>query len=425
MTMRIEKVDRRGLTYTETVIANPRPRCPHTSVFPVHAGRGCLRPLFALLFCGLLGCSSSSTPAEPGPAPVADDADLDVRATSEEKAYDITATLSITLIGADAALTGDARTAKMQDLAREKIDTVTRALDTELAQRWPDAKSVVAVLRTTTPKRRDFHLDPDDAATSTFGYWAQVASAIAPTSMATKVVIGRETVTLGWAPAGTASDAYPRYGELFADGLDVAVSGDDGSLRDALASLPSSVLVAGQRVDVRVTFTDDFASAAKAADVVVYRDRAAPSMGGIVLSSKTQLFVFDGADSYTASADAVLDASGDADVVTTDDAAALVRALVGESSWTPKSWQRVLDESSGGRRVHLVRGITDGPKISMLADVARIGEACRANTDCGAADSLCIAGACGAACADDSGCPQGKTCAAVSSKVLGPIRQCL
>jgi len=392
----------------------------------VHAGRVRLRPLVPLLFfCGLLGCSSSSAPADPGPAPLADDANLDVRATSEPKAYDITTTLAITLVGADAALTSDARTAKMQELARAKIDAVTRALDAELAQRWPDAKSLVSVLRTTTPKRRDFHVDPDDAATSTFGYWAQVTSPIAPASLATKLVVDGSNVTLGWEPAGTAVDAYPRYAELFADGLDVAVSGDDGTLRAALASLPTSVLVSGQRVEVRVAFTDDFGSAAKQADIVVHRDRVAPSMDGVVLPSKTQLFVFEGADSYTASADAVLAAGGDDDVVTTDDAAALVRSIVGESTWTPKSWQRVLGESSGGRRVHLVRGITDGPKISMLADVAKIGETCRANDECGASDSLCIGGACGAACADDAGCPEGKTCAAVSSKVLGSIRQCL
>jgi hypothetical protein len=88
--------------------------------------------------------------------------------------------------------------------------------------------------------------------------------------------------------------------------------------------------------------------------------------------------------------------------------------------WVPHSWDSILKKMNDvGERswVHVygVHGIDDDPKVSPLADASKVGAACKADADCGAPDSRCLAVSaskhvCGVACADDAGCPTGTRC---------------
>jgi hypothetical protein len=87
---------------------------------------------------------------------------------------------------------------------------------------------------------------------------------------------------------------------------------------------------------------------------------------------------------------------------------------VGERSWV---------------HVYGVHGIDDDPKVSPLADAAKVGASCAKDSDCGAPDSRCIASSstkkvCGIACADDAGCPTGTKCVLPKGRTSADDLQC-
>jgi hypothetical protein len=287
-------------------------------------------------------CSSASEgQVETDPVESAD-ANLDYRATNG-KEFDVTGRAEVTLEGEDAALEGDARAAKFEELAKTKIDAITRALDAELWRIWPEArrqneKNIVAMIRMASPKRGDFMVEGNAAA---FSYWAQVAG---PNDLLTSLPLERDgdkkltklsidgaELVLEWSEAAQTADAYPRYAEMFEDGtLDIAihVGGDHYTPRNDLnesqaiydellalgmrspvasfadlkldsAPFEGSLDVAGKQVAVRATLVhadmapddqlDDlvtkFKARAKEADVVVYRGHAGTNLdySGVVV----------------------------------------------------------------------------------------------------------------------------------------------
>jgi hypothetical protein len=282
-----------------------------------------------LALCLAAACSSA-TEEETTPVESAD-ANLDYRATNG-KEFDVTGRAEVKLEGADTALEGDARAAKLEELARAKIDAITTALDAELWRIWPEArrqreKNIVAMIRMASPKRGDFMVDGNAAA---FSYWAQVAGpndllATLPLEQdgdkkLTKLSVDGADLLLEWSEAAETADAYPRYAEMFEDGtLDIAihVGGDHYTPRNDLnesqaiydelvaiglrspvtsfadlkldsAPFEGSLDVAGRPVAVRATLVhadmapddklDDlvtkFKARAKEADVVIYRGHA-------------------------------------------------------------------------------------------------------------------------------------------------------
>lgn len=187
--------------------------------------RRLLRFSGSLTLCVVAACSSSAVEEETTPVESAD-ANLDYRATNG-KEFDVTGRTEVTLEGEDAALEGDARAVKLEELARMKIDAITRELDAELWRLWPEArrqheKNIVAMVRMSSPKRGDFMVEGNAAA---FSYWAQVAG---PNDLLTSLPLQRDgekkltkltvdggDVVLEWNEAAETADAYPRYAEMF------------------------------------------------------------------------------------------------------------------------------------------------------------------------------------------------------------------
>lgn len=313
---------------------------------------------------------------------------------------------------------------------------------------------------------------------------------------------GPENLQVTLTPEARSLNAYPKYLDLFADGLDVSVhfGGDHDDppqdinharsmYDDLIASgfkspvnkfedlkidsgpLTSSITVKGTKVPVRVSIfhvdmstpdtrqllVDAYKKSMHDADVVVYDGHAGRQLdwSGVVLAykparvsitaadfknietgDKQQLYLFNGCETYTGYADKLYENPkrnvDNTDVITTGNFSAIqpkANQVIGflhqlidqkNGAWVPHSWDSVLGKMNAiGERswVHVygVHGIDDDPKVSPLADPAKIGAACAADADCGAADSRCLAvdsshKVCGAACADDSGCPNGLKC---------------
>src|SRR5690606_3345901 len=142
------------------------------------------------------------------------------------------------------------------------------------------------------------------------------------------------------------------------------------------------------------------------------------------------IYLFNGCETYTGYSDQLYlnpeRTPENTDVITTANYSAIQRQanqviafihqLVDErdGAWVPRSWDSVLARmNAAGERswVHVygVHGLDDNAKVSPLADVSRAGASCSSDTDCGAADSRCVARSstqkvCGVACADSSGC---------------------
>ena len=316
-------------------------------------------------------------------------------------------------------------------------------------------------------------------------------------------------------PIQSSLNAYPKYLELFADGLDISVTvgGDHDtppqdidharSIYDDLVAsgfkspvatfadlkidsgpLTSSIKVQGRDVPVRVTITDvdmstpetrqllvdAFRASMKNADVVIYDGHAGRELtySGVVLAynparvsvpastfkdiettDKQQLYLFNGCETYTGYADSVYEnpkrTTLNTDIITTGNFSAIqskanqvlsfIHSLIDQKNgqWIPRSWDSVLGKMNAvGERswVHVygVHGLDDNPKLSPLADPSKIGRACSADSDCGAADSRCIRGAsgkvCGAACADTTGCPTGTACVLPTGRTSPDDQQC-
>ena len=113
--------------------------------------RRLLRFSGSLALCVASACSVAPQGEEETTPVETDDANLDYRATNG-KEFDVTGRAEVKLEGADAALEGDARAAKLEELARAKIDAITTALDAELWKLWPEdrrqnEKNIVAMIR--------------------------------------------------------------------------------------------------------------------------------------------------------------------------------------------------------------------------------------------------------------------------------------
>lgn len=472
-----------------------------------------------------LAAACSSGPTAPDEA-ATDEANLDYRSTVGRE-YNVVGESRIDLTGDDAALTGEARAAKAQELARAKVDAITRALDAELQRIWPvqrrtDEKNVIVMVRMATPRGDALR---EDGAGYRFTYRAQAAGpnnlleslplALDGDRKTLALALGEERVALAWSPSAETADAYPRYAEMFEDGLDIAihVGGDHytprNDLRESQAiyddlvamglrspvgsfadlkldsgAFQGTLAVGAAQVPVRARLVhadmapddaldllvDAWKKAASAADVVIYRGHAGVDLtyNGVVvhynprvaipmsafkamdLPSKYQLFVFDGCETYTGYADAILAHPGkderNADVITSVNfGSSLVRAesvsallhgmLDGVGGrWVPRSYDALMKRVNDAQRgpwtsIYGVHGLSDNPRLSMLSDAARLGRACTTNAQCGGGDNLCVTLAsgkvCGAACTDSSGCPGGTKCTAVRSQSLGSIKQCL
>ncbi|OJY21066.1 MAG: hypothetical protein BGO98_13910 [Myxococcales bacterium 68-20] len=233
----------------------------------------------------------------------------------------------------------------------------------------------------------------------------------------------------------------------------------------------SRINVKGESVDVRVRLfhvdmttsemrqplIDAYKESMKSADVVIYDGHAGRSLdySGVVFAykparvaipagkfkdiesnGKQQVYLFNGCETYTGYADKLYENPArnpaNTDIITTGNYSAIQRkanqvisfihSFIDQRSgtWVPRSWDSVLSRMNAvGERswVHVygVHGIDDNPKVSPLADVSKVGVACRSNADCGSADSRCIAVSsnrrvCGVACADSAGCPSGTRC---------------
>lgn len=274
-----------------------------------------------------------------------DESALDYRSTVGRE-YDIAGQATVTLSAADAALTGAARDEKIKELVRGKVDAVTRALDAELLRLWPESRreaeeNIIVMLRQSTFGSEDIEVDGDKLR---FSYRAQAAG---PTNMLDTLPLERtgesrvlqlkigegdaaETLPLAFRVAEQVSDAYPKYQDLFADWLDIAVhvGGDHydprNDLREAQAiydelvtlglkppvaafadlKLDSGAFVGaidfgGKAIPVRATLVhadmapadkldllvDAYKKAASTADIVVYRGHAGTAMdfNGVVV----------------------------------------------------------------------------------------------------------------------------------------------
>jgi hypothetical protein len=77
-----------------------------------------------------------------------------------------------------------------------------------------------------------------------------------------------------------------------------------------------------------------------------------------------------------------------------------------------------------------VHGLDDNAKVSPIADVSKVGQACTTDAQCGSADAKCVQKSstqkvCGVACADSSGCPTGTKCVLPRGLTSLDDRQCL
>lgn len=444
--------------------------------------------------------------------------------------FDVVGEVSVPMVGLDANLAGDERTARASSIAKDKITDITEALDKKLFEIWPEEKrskekNVIAMIRMATPGGGELR-EVDGG--YVFTYHAQVAGPNAllellplardgvSRSLALEFGIHAEALTLNWSPAAQTANSYPLYADMFEDGLDVYihVGGDHLTPRHDLDEakaiytelttslglrspvgrfedlkidsrpLKGSMTVAGKAVEIRAslvwadmapadkldTLLDAFRDHAKTADVVIYRGHAGTQLdySGVVahynprvsipatefrnldLPSKYQLFFFDGCETYTGYADQIYEHpkkdEKNADVITSVSyASALYRGegvrsflhsvidKTGEK-WIPRSWDDVISSLNKNQlgpwtSIYGVHGLEDNPRVSMLADTSWIGHACTYHSDCRGDDSLCVAmpsgKSCGAACTDDSGCPTGDKCIAVTSQRFGTTRQCV
>lgn len=317
-------------------------------------------------------------------------------------------------------------------------------------------------------------------------------------------------------PIERSLNAYPKYLELFEDGLDIGVhlGGDHNTppqdinharsvYDDLVASgfkspvsrfddlkidsgpLTSTIKVKGQSVPVRVRIVhadmstpetrdllvDAYKASMKSADVVIYDGHAGRQLdySGVVLAynparssipanefkniestAKQQVYLFNGCETYTGYADKVYENPNrnttNTDIITTGNFSAIQRqanqvisfihSFIDQRSgaWIPRSWDSVLTGmNSVGERswVHVygVHGLDENPKLSPLADASKIGTECSQDSECGAADSRCLAVSstkkvCGAACADTSGCPSGTRCVLPRGRTSVDDQQC-
>lgn len=461
------------------------------------------------------GCSSAG---EDGTEETADE--LNYRSTAGQE-FALTTQVTFTLPTSVSSLAeGADKQAAIAKHADGLRGTVTTAIVTELDRIWPEDYRVTSAgvsveFRQKTAKVSDLVQAGDGSYSMTVNTEFSgikdlekklpLTTKDGKTFLPVKADVGSGTpvdLQVFISPIASSLNAYPKYLDLFADGLDISVhvGGDhndppqdiaharsiyDDLVRSGFKSpvnrfedlkidsgpLTSSITVKGAKVAVRVnvfhvdmstpdtrdTLVQAFKNAVKSSDVVIYDGHAGRQLtySGVVLAykparssvpastfkdieskAKQQVYLFNGCETYTGYADAMYENPNrtpeNTDIITTGNFSAIqskanqvisfIHSFIDQKNgaWIPRSWDSVLGKMNAvGERswVHVygVHGLDDNPKLSPLADVSKIGKTCVSDSECGAADSKCIAVSatkrvCGAACADTAGCPTGTQC---------------
>ncbi len=454
----------------------------------------------------------------------ADDVDssadeINYRSTAGQE-FDLSTTVTFAVPAEAQGLEGEARETAITTRADALRTSVTSAISAELDRIWPEDQRIrrtgaAIQFRQASATYRDLKASADGTryTMTVSGEFAAVKDIERKLPMktdggktflpvSTDLGSGTEELQVFLTPVERSRNAYPKYLELFEDGLDIAVhvGGDHNEppqdinharsiYEDLVASgfrspvsrfedlkidsapLTSKIAVKGAAVDVRVRIfhvdmtppdarqplIDAYKTSMKSADVVIYDGHAGRRLdySGVVLAykpsrvsitanefkdiestDKQQVYLFNGCETYTGYADKLYEnpkkTPDNTDVITTGNYSAIqpkanqviafIHSFIDQRSgaWVPRSWDSVLARMNAvGERswVHVygVHGIDDDPKASPLADPSKVGAACTADADCGAADSRCLSVSstrkvCGIACADSAGCPSGTKC---------------
>ena len=178
-------------------------------------------------------CSSSAAIPESGSS---EDA-INYR-SSVGREYAIKATTSVTLAGDDAKLEGDARLVRAKVLAREKVDAITAALNTQLMVVIPEAERTTRTGMAIMLRANSFGFDDLVERDGNFGFAYKAESAgsneflkrlegPAEGTRTTQVTLGAgesaEKITISFIPEAVTGNAYPQYREMFKDGLDIGI----------------------------------------------------------------------------------------------------------------------------------------------------------------------------------------------------------
>jgi len=258
--------------------------------------------------------------------------------------YDVAGTVTLQLSTEDLLLAGAARQARLTERVASKSEQVTQTLDARLWEIWPEARrqsseKVVIMMRAGSTTQSGLKALGDGA--YEFTYRAEVAGPAAllqqlPLEEGARLDLdvpddsGTQTIALRFKPSAQTANSYPRYLELFKNGMEITihVGGDHLTPRhdlveaqaiyDSLVSLglrspvarfedlkidsaPFSGLVnvAGRAVAVHAylfhadmapddqleRLLDAFKKRVKTADVVIYRGHAGPQIdySGVVV----------------------------------------------------------------------------------------------------------------------------------------------
>lgn len=459
--------------------------------------------------------------------------EINYRSTAGQE-FELSATITFKVSAETQALQGGEKEKAVNTQATTLRNSVTSAITSELDKIWPQAERLTRAgaavqFRQTTASFRDLTALADGT-----GYSLTIAGEFAGVKdlerrlplktegektflpVTTDVGAGPQELQVFLKPIERSLNAYPKYLELFEDGLDIGVhvGGDHHeppqdinharSVYDDLVAsgfkspvakfedlkidsgpLTSSIKVKGNDVAVRVKLfhvdmstpetrqlvIDAYKASMKNADVIIYDGHAGRRLdySGVVLAykparasvtanehatiettTKQQVYLFNGCETYTGYADKVYENPNrtpeNTDIITTGNFSAIqpkanqvnafIHSLIDQKSgaWIPRSWDSVLGRmNTVGERswVHIygVHGLDDNPKVSPLADVSKIGLACTRDSECGAADSKCITvtaakKVCGVACADDGGCPSGTKCVLPRGRTSADDQQC-
>ena len=194
----------------------------------------------------MLGASVALTLAACSAAPVEskaqDSAAIDYRSTTGQE-YALGATLRFQLSAEDQSAPLEDRPALLEKAARKHIDTVTTAVNAELARLWPEADrlkkpGVAVMLRQSAPLLASLR-EADDGGIYSFDYHLEFgAQSDFDQRLPTKAVEGSdgkffivnadlgngaEPVALGLTRVDRSRNAYPLYEDMFSDGLDIAI----------------------------------------------------------------------------------------------------------------------------------------------------------------------------------------------------------
>jgi hypothetical protein len=275
------------------------------------------------------------------------------------------------------------------------------------------------------------------------------------------------------------------YDDLVRSGFRSPVASFD-TLKIDSGPLTSKIKVKGADVEVRVrifhvnmtpendrsALVEAYKHSMNGDDVIIYDGHAGKRLdySGVVLAysparvsitaaqfkdipskDKQQIYLFNGCETYTGYADKLYENPNrrpeNTDVITTVNYSAIQRQasqvlafihqLVDQKNgaWVPRSWDSVLAKMNAvGERSWFhgygVHGLDDNAKVSPIADVSKVGQACTTDAECGSADAKCVQKSstqkvCGVACADSSGCPAGTKCVLPRGLTALDDRQCL